>query len=182
MPPIFHPYHSMNNESTTMITYTAPTTQDDTTETVTDAEIIFDVTSFVDIFTADGTIEARSTGHQMSLKNPHPKVSVDENDSTMIIVRPPGARLRFTLSPEEFFPIGIAFQLREGVAEPTDLERLGLLNFTQMKLRPQGNMLAITDIFKDREADDRYKFSIIVQHGRKGTIGIIDPGIRHRPN
>jgi hypothetical protein len=173
-----------------MITFTSPTSQDgdapapevEVIAAVTDAEIDFDVTSFINVFTADGPIEARLTGHRMRLKRPHPKVSVDPKDSEMLIVKPRGARLRFMIAPPQFFPLGIAFQLLGGVAEPTDLERLGFLNFKQMELRPDGNTLSITDAFKDNEADDRYKFSIIIQNSRDGTIGIIDPGIRHRPN
>jgi hypothetical protein len=172
-----------------MLIYTASDTQDDVTDpeidvaaAAADAEINFEVTSFINIFTADGPIAARNTGHRMKLKHPHPKVKVDPKDPDTLIVTPRGARLRFTMSPSRFFPIGIAFQLISGVATPTDLARLGFLNFNQLRLRPEGNMLGVTDAFKDHEADDRYKFSIIVQNADDGTIGIIDPSIRHRPN
>jgi hypothetical protein len=157
-------------------------TDDPVVEALSNAEVEVEIDQFIDIFTAEGSKEARGIHHRMRLKRAHPRVSVDPNDPTTLVVRPRGATLSFTLSPEQYFPIGIAFHLREGVANPNDLQRLGFLNFTQMHLRPRGNMLSVTDEFKDQDADDRYKFSIIVQNSGDGSIGIIDPSIRHRPN
>ena len=144
-------------------------------EATSDAEIEFEVTNFINILTAEGSLENRNSGHRMKLKRPHPKVSIDPNDADMLIVKSPGARLRFEVSPSGIFPIGIAFQLREGVANPTDLERLGFLNFKQMQLHPEGNRLSVTDAFKDDDANDRYKFSMIVQRASDGAIAIVDP-------
>ena len=165
-----------------MITYVKTTLEGVEPELTSDAEIEFEVTNFINVLTAEGSLENRNSGHRMKLKRPHPKVSIDPTDADTLIVESPGARLRFEISPSGIFPIGIAFQLREGVANPTDLERLGFLNFTQMKLHPDGNRLSVTDAFTDEEADDRYKFSMIVQRASDGEIAIVDPGIRHQPN
>lgn len=69
----------------------------------------------------------------------------------------------------------------KGKGEPTvnDQKRLGILNFAQLKIRPDEHSLQLADHFKVKGRDDRYKFSVIIQRVQDGTVGIIDPGIVH---
>jgi hypothetical protein len=58
---------------------------------------------------------------------------------------------------------------------------LGFLNFPQSETRFDGRGLSITDTYKDASLYVRFKFSIVIQRGSDGKIGIIDPGIIHKP-
>jgi hypothetical protein len=137
------------------------------------------VNEFRDIFEASGVgpLE-RGTPHSMAMRQGHPQVSIDSYGN--IAIKPYGATLEFVVS-EGYYPIGIAFKLLSGVTNPDDEERLGQLNFSQLRVRPENHSLSVTDEFKDLEGDNRYKFSILIQRGSDGQIGIIDPGIVHQP-
>jgi hypothetical protein len=165
-----------------MITHLDCLSDETIREALSTASISVEVEDFRDIFTATGSMRRRSTSHRMRLSRPHPRVHIDPEEPDTLRIKPRGATLRFTISPKNYFPIGIAFELRGGIACPEDEERLGFLNFDQVKIRPDGNSISVTDEFKDLDADDRYKFSIIIQRGSDGRIGIIDPGIRHEPH
>lgn len=145
------------------------------------AEVVFNVSKFKDIFQAEGIGKARCTDHTMEMKKEHSRVYVSDKGDELH-VRTYGATLRMTITPSCYVPIGIAFVLKEGIAAPTKFDRLGLLNFDQLKLLPEKNTLAITDHFKEEvegDADNEYEFSIIIQDGTTGKLGIIDPRIVH---
>ena len=74
--------------------------------------------------------------------------------------------------------MGITF-VREGLPNANDEQRLGLLNFPQRKTRVIEKIISITDTYRDRKEVVKYKFSVIIQRGSDGKIGIIDPGILH---
>jgi hypothetical protein len=117
----------------------------------------------------------------MTMSEKHPLVRIDEKVPDLLRVKFPGATIRFTVKSDEYYPVGIAFWLREGVAKPNDEQSLGLSNFDPSRIRRLGHVLYITDTFKDEKPYDRYKFSVIIQRASDGAIGIIDPGIVHEP-
>ena len=98
-------------------------------------------------------------------------------DNTLF-VKAPGAMIQFVIAPRmPYYPIGIAF-LRKDPAPTSIEERLGLQNFT----RPQSQdaqCLLIDDHFVAGKPGTKvwYKFSIIIQSGSDGMLGIIDPGV-----
>ena len=95
-----------------------------------------------------------------------------------LFVQAPGAMIQFVIAPRmPYYPIGIAF-LRKDPAPTSIEERLGLQNFT----RPQSQdaqCLLIDDHFVAGKPGTKvwYKFSIIIQSGSDGMLGIIDPGV-----
>ncbi len=150
--------------------------------TATPAEILVTVTNFLDVLTPGNPRGGRITGFKMKMKGKHPHVSLKGED---IVVQRPGATIRFALAApakggEKYFPIGITF-VREAEHNECDEQRLGLLNFPQRLTRPDGLALSITDRYRDRPGAGRvrYKFSVVLQRGSDGKIGIIDPGIVH---
>jgi hypothetical protein len=151
-----------------------------TTSSSTPAEIKMTVTRFKDVLASASSGTARGTGYEMKLSAEHPSVSIKGD---VIYVKSPGAGLRFTMAAapgdrESYYPIGIAF-VRAGKGNTSDEQRLGFLNFAQRDTRPEGRSLAITYRYLDDPKDVRYKFSVVIQRGSDGRIGIIDPAIEH---
>lgn len=128
------------------------------------------------------------TAFALKLPRKNPRVLVRGD---VIYVKGPRTTLRFTIgnsSAEKtnFYPTGITFLLqsaekvsRKDDCEITEEERLGLLNFPQRKFRYEGRTLSITDAYRDGKETVRYKFSLLIQRGLDGAIGIIDPIIVH---
>jgi hypothetical protein len=154
------------------------------------ANVTFRVIHFQDVLkpvrpamkgTSSGTRpphNAQCTTHRMFMPKKHPQVKIDPKDRETLRVKPKGATLLFTITPDEYCPVGITFSMG-GKRKPTvnDQKRLGILNFAQLKIRPDERSLQVTDHFKAIGKDDRYKFSMIIQRVKDGAIGIIDPGI-----
>lgn len=91
--------------------------------------------------------------------------------------------VRFTLrgvgaSRDQYYPLGISF-LRENDSEGGDDYRLGFMTFPQSETRADGATLTILDTYKEAEPGVRFKFSLFIQRGSDGALGIIDPGIEH---
>ncbi len=153
------------------------------------AEVTLTVNGFKDVLAVNGSPISKtyggpkslvpSTGGIMRMKKKHPRVWIDPKNPDNLMIRPKGATIRFTIKPDLYFPIGIAFKLEKGVPKPDDLERIGFLNFEQAKMPRDRHTLSITDRFKDDNKDDRYKFSVVIQRTSDCSIGIIDPGIVH---
>ena len=140
------------------------------------AEIKISVTQFKDVFAGDSC----GTDYRMKMISKNPRVFIDGD---VIYVKPPAVTIRFTIasSPgdkERYFPIGITF-VRQSEHNTSDEQRLGLLNFPQRKTRVLEQFISITDSYRDKEKGSRYKFSVVIQRGSDGKIGIIDPGIAH---
>jgi hypothetical protein len=115
----------------------------------------------------------------MTMSRKHPQVFVKGDD---LHVRPYGATIRFTLASapgdrESYYPVGVTF-VREGKGSTSDEQRLGRVNFPPRQIHLEGQSLSITDNYKE-EGSVRYEFSIVIQRGSDGKIGIIDPGIVH---
>jgi hypothetical protein len=118
----------------------------------------------------------------MKLRRNDPRAYIKGDD---IYVKRPGAPIRFTLvSPatdkDSYYPAGITF-VREGDRSESDRQRLGFLNFPQRATHVEGRTLTILDSYRDR-SQVRYKFSVVLQRGSDGKIGVIDPGIIHENN
>jgi hypothetical protein len=122
---------------------------------------------------------AQCTTHRMSMPKKHPQVSIDPKDPDTLIIKRKGATLLFKITPDDYYPVGITFTMGKGKGEPTvsDQKRLGILNFAQLKMRPDERSLQVTDHFKVIGRDHRYKFSVIISRVKDGVIGIIDPSI-----
>jgi hypothetical protein len=152
------------------------------TKTRQPAEVLISVTKFRDVLgaTAAASRSGRQTDYRMRMKNEHPHVCVEGD---RVCVMRPGAPIRFTVDAadgeqEKYFPVGITFVRGDSGGEG-DEQRLGLLNFLQKNTHAKGRSLSIVDSYQDSAKGTRYKFSVIVQRGSDGKIGIIDPDIIH---
>ncbi|HVT74406.1 MAG TPA: hypothetical protein VHD61_14825 [Lacunisphaera sp.] len=154
-----------------------------TQEAMQPAEVVVHVTKFNNILIAEGPPAKRNTENTMEMIDGKDHPRVRRHDGKLKI-RPGGATIRFHLTPDDYYPIGISFMRMADPSDPdaaefTPTERLGTLNFGQVKICPVEHTLDVTDHFKDEEEDDQYKFSLIIQEAKTGAIGIIDPIIEH---
>lgn len=128
------------------------------------------------------------TAFVLKLPQKDPRVLVRGD---VIYVKGPRTTIRFTIGNSsgektKFFPTGITF-LRQSlekisrgdVCDTSEEERLGLRNFPQRKFRYDQQTLSITDAYRDGKETIRYKFSLLIQRGSDGAIGLIDPAIVH---
>jgi hypothetical protein len=141
-------------------------------------EVAIAITKFKDVLTTDATGAGCGTDYVMKLKRSHARARI-EGDT--LFLKPPALAIRFTIgtadgTKEKYYPLGIAF-VREGDESPRD--RLGLLNFPQVRTHAEGLSLAVKDTFADKGKHVRYKFSVVIQRESDGRIGIVDPGIDH---
>jgi hypothetical protein len=142
-------------------------------------EVVVAVTKFIDVLAAKTPRGVRGTAYIMKLAANDQRAEIKGDD--IYIKRP--APIRFTFLPsaadkKQYYPVGITF-LREGDRTCSDQERLGFLNFPQAETRPDDTSLTIVDRYTDRAKYVRYKFSLVIQRGSDGKIGLIDPGIVH---
>lgn len=148
-----------------------------TSRTNSPAEVVITVTEFRPVL-APELSGARDTGYTMKLKRPHPRVSL--NDDTLV-VKAPGAVIRLTIAAKDkikYYPAGITF-VREDSDGLSESLRLGRPDLLQRKIVIDGQTLTFTDRFKKGTENVLYKFSVILQRGTDGAIGIIDPGIEN---
>ncbi len=143
-------------------------------------EVTITVTKFRPVLAVQGEGGGRPSDYVMKLARRDPRAVIKGDD---LYIRRPGAAIRFTIAAaagdkERYFPVGIAF-VREAADNASDEQRLGLQNFPQRLIRFDGRSAVIVDRYRDREAYVRYKFSVVVQRGSDGKLGIIDPGIIH---
>ena len=143
-------------------------------------EVALTVTRFRKVLHSTGLGAGRGTGYVMTLLQPNDLVRIKDN---VIYVKAPGAAIRFILgaaagAKENYFPNGITF-LRRSKRNENDEQRLGLLNFPQADTRVAGRTLVVNYRTLDDPLKLRYKFSVVVQRGSDGAIGIIDPDIEH---
>jgi len=145
-------------------------------------EVTITVTKFRDVLGKEPARGGRNTEYTMELRRADPRAYIKGED---LYVKRPGAPIRFTLASgsgdkASYYCAGITF-VREGDRNESDRQRLGFLNFPQRATRAEGRTLTILDSYRDR-TKVRYKFSVILQRGSDGKIGIIDPGIVHENN
>jgi hypothetical protein len=138
-------------------------------------EVILSVTKFNDVLRA-----GRVTSFVMRLGRRHPLATIE---GATIFVRKPGAPILFKLTTgdgtrERYYPIGITF-VRANSKKATDALRLGFINFPERDTHTDEKEMLISDVYKDVEWPVLYKFSVVVQRGSDGKIGIIDPDIVH---
>jgi type IV secretory pathway VirB2 component (pilin) len=95
-----------------------------------------------------------------------------------LFVKAPGAKLLFVIASRMIhYPIGIAFSQQDPLPTTAD-ERVGLPVFSRFQ-SPDAHTLLIDDSFVGGKPGSsvQYKFSIIIQSGSDGKVGIIDPGV-----
>jgi hypothetical protein len=147
--------------------------------TATPIDVIVSVVRFKDILEAKAARGGILTEYVMKLARRDPRAFIKGDD--LYINRP--APVRFTLTAgsrdrNQYYPLGISF-LRQRVPSKSDAQRLGFLNFPQSETRAEGPSLTILDTYRDDAVNVRYKFSLYLQRGSDGAIGVIDPGIDH---
>lgn len=140
-------------------------------------EVTITVTQFKDVLTTEAS--KRDTEFSMTMGKEDPRAYIEGDN---LFIKSP-APVRFSVDsaagdPENYYPIGIAF-VREREHNTSDKQRLGLLNFPQNESRGDVRSFLITDSYQDVAKGVRYKFSVVLQRGSDGIIGIIDPGIEH---
>jgi hypothetical protein len=142
-------------------------------------EVIITVTRFKNVLAPDASRKGPGTDYTMKLRAKHPLAFIKGDN---LFIKRPGAAIRFTLASSRgkatYYPVGITF-VREDEGSTSDVQRLGLLNFPQGLIRPDGPALTITDSYRDEARCVRFKFSVVIQRGSDGAVGIIDPGIVH---
>jgi hypothetical protein len=148
--------------------------------TIVPAEVVITVTEFRPVLSPKvrGT---RDTTYTMRLKRPHRHVSLVDDT---ICVDSPGATIRLTIASAagdkiRYYPAGITFvrEASKGLSEELLLGRPDLL---QRRIVINGQTLTFTDRFRRGKDNVQYKFSVIIQRGLDGAIGIIDPRLKNR--
>ncbi|MFT3830881.1 MAG: hypothetical protein QM691_14355 [Opitutaceae bacterium] len=150
-----------------------------TSRTNSPAEVVITVTEFRPVLSPE-LRGARDTGYTMKLKGRHPRVSLKDDT---LVVKAPGAVIRLTIAAAagdktKYYPAGITF-VREDSEKLSEALRLGRPDLLQRKIVIDGQTLTFTDRFKKGTENTLYKFSVILQRGTDGAIGIIDPGIEN---
>jgi len=143
------------------------------------AEVVLTVIAFRPVLSPE-VRGLPTTDYKMCLKRPHRRVSLKDDT---LVVKYPGATLRLTIASTAddktiYFPAGVTF-VREDSKDLTVAERLGQKDILQRRIMIDGQTLTFTDRFKRGKESVRYKFSVIIQRGSDGAIGIIDPGIEN---
>lgn len=149
------------------------------TKAVAPAEVVLTVTEFRPVLTPE-VRGLPSTDYKMCLKRPHRRVSLKDDT---LVVKYPGATLRLTIASTAndkttYFPAGVTF-VREDSKNLSVAERLGQKDILQRRIMIDGQTLTFTDRFKKGKDNVLYKFSVIIQRGSDGAIGIIDPSIEN---
>lgn len=142
------------------------------------AEVIITVTEFRPVLSSK-IRGARDTAYTMRLKKAHRHVSLKDDT---ICVEAPGATIRLTIASAAgdkvtYYPAGITFVREDGKCLGEDL-LLGRTHLPQRRIVIDGQALTFTNRFKKGKDTVEYKFSVIIQRGADGAVGIIDPGIR----
>jgi hypothetical protein len=150
-----------------------------TTKALATAEVVLTVTEFRPVLSPE-VRGLPSTGYKMCLKKPHRRVSLKDDT---LVVKHPGATIRLTIASlandkTTYFPAGVTF-VREDSKDLSVIERLGQRDILQRRITIDGQTLTFTDRFTKGKDNVMYKFSVIIQRGADGAIGIIDPGIEN---
>ncbi len=110
----------------------------------------------------------------------HPLVSIT-GPSTDATLHPRGAvdieiKIASTDPSESYIPLGIIFEQKQiGSSQRQDPH--GKTNFGHVVLN--GSSLTVHDSFARIGKEYDYEFSVVIQRGSDGKIGIIDPGMVH---
>jgi hypothetical protein len=142
-------------------------------------EVIVAVTRFREALSTKSR-QGGKTEVVMKLASTDPRAFVKGD---VLIIRCPNTSVRFALrgtgaSRDRYYPLGISF-LRENDPEGSDDYRLGFQTFPQAETQPDGTTITILDTYKESAAGARFKFSLFIQRGSDGALGIIDPSIEH---
>jgi hypothetical protein len=142
-------------------------------------EVVISVTRFREALPTKSR-QGGATEFVMKLARKDPRAFIKGD---VLFISRPNTSVRFTLrgagaSRDRYYPLGISF-LRENNSEDGDDYRLGFLTFPQSETRPDGATLTILDTYRESAAGVRFKFSLFIQRGSDGALGIIDPSIEH---
>lgn len=141
------------------------------------AEVVITVTKFRPVLSPELRGD-RDTSYTMRLKRPHRRVAIKDDT---VCVDAPGATIRLIIASADgdktkYFPAGITF-VREESESLIEKVLLGWIHLPQRRIVIDGQSLTFTNRFKKGKDEILYKFSVIIQRGSDGAIGIIDPGI-----
>lgn len=151
-------------------------------------KVTLTVTKFVDVLKSRARGGARNTKCKMKIAN-HPDAWMTKGikgGPPRLNIAKGGATICFWIKSADpgynYFPLGIAFKRwKDSAPRNKKKDTLGRTNFSFASMHLYGRSLYITDNFNDCGADDRYKFSVIIQRQHDGAIGIIDPPLDHDP-
>lgn len=140
-------------------------------------DVIVTVVRFSDVIGSRAT-GPRLTDYKMALRPGENRAQIVGDD---IRIRPPGAPIRFIVASadnRQYRPLGIAFA-REGAKVLSESDRLGLVVFAERELQPEQRAVVVSDSYAEAPRNVRFKFTLFIQRGSDGAIGLIDPGIIH---
>jgi hypothetical protein len=154
-----------------------------------DLVLILTVNHFKDVTTAGVMTDKIVKGHGPDVvmviqKNLLPNRNTFQNNNLHLwYPDAQSASITFEIKPaDDYYFAGITFwktnkDLSALTGSKTPAGRLGLGNFSPCRISDDRKSLSITDEYTEHTVG--YKFSIIIQRGSDGKIGMIDPGIIH---
>jgi hypothetical protein len=123
----------------------------------------------------------------MELVEPNDRVTPNRRINPTILRVSPGGPLNFHFkiiaaddSGDTYYPIGIGFRLKHnGASNRKDLTARE--TFASGAVHIYKTSLFFTDNYQYNSRKDLYEFDVIIQSAKDGQVGVIDPGIEHKP-
>lgn len=141
------------------------------------AQVTFTVVNFRTVTEANPTTQFTDATMQVAS---HPLVTMSGTpaDGTLVLSGAVDLEIRIVSEDgkETYKPVGIVFE-QNAKASPKRSDRHGRNNFSAAVLKESS--LVVRSHFLDRSPEAHWEFSVIIQRGTDGAIGIIDPGILH---
>lgn len=141
------------------------------------AQVTFTVVNFRTVTEAQPSTQF--TDATMALAE-HPLVALTGTpaDGTLVLSGPVDLEIRIVSEDgkETYKPVGITFAQKAKIAGER-ADRHGRRNFSAAVLKESS--LVVRGHFLDRNPEANWEFSVIIQRGSDGAIGIIDPGIEN---
>ena len=141
------------------------------------AQVTFTVVNFRTVTEAQASTQFTDATMQLA---EHPLVTLTGTpaDGTLVLSGPVDLEIRIVSEDgkETYKPVGIVFEQKAKVAGER-ADRHGRRNFSAAVLKESS--LVVRGHFLDRNPEASWEFSVIIQRGSDGAIGIIDPGIEN---
>lgn len=141
------------------------------------AQVTFTVVNFRNVTEAQPTTQFTDATMQLA---EHPLVSFKGTpaDGTLVLSGPVDLEISVVSEngEETYKPVGIVFE-QKAQADRQCTDRHGRRNFAPAVLKDAS--LVVRGHFVDRNPEANWEFSVIIQRGSDGAIGIIDPGIEN---
>ncbi|MBK8474783.1 MAG: hypothetical protein IPL39_00330 [Opitutaceae bacterium] len=142
------------------------------------AQVTFTVVNFRTVTEAQPSTQFTDATMQLA---EHPLVTFKGTpaDGTLVLSGPVDLEIRVVSEDgkETYKPVGITFE-QNVKASGKRSDRHGRRNFAAAVLKESS--LVVRGHFLDRNPEANWEFSVIIQRGSDGAIGIIDPGIENR--